>query len=232
MKTDQPPPYWSRACRELSDRDAVLGRLIAVHRRDVLRGSGDPFRTVMNAVVGQQISVAAAAGIWKRLLAAFPGLDPLAVASAEPETLRSVGLSRRKIEYVRGIAAAFTDGSVDPRGWDAMADDEIRAALTSLRGVGPWTADMVLVFHVRRPDVLPLGDLGLVNAAARLYGWREGSGPAGGAPAGERTATGNRSRAYRELQGRLAAHAERWRPWRTVATWFIWRDLDAEPVIY
>lgn len=232
MKADRPPPYWNRACRELSARDAVLERLIAAHRREVLRGSGDPFRTIMNAVVGQQISVAAAAGIWRRLLDAFPGLDPQAVAAAEAEALRAVGLSRRKVEYVRGIAAAFTDGSVDPREWEQMTDDEIRAALTSLRGVGPWTADMLLVFHIRRPDVLPLGDLGLVNAAARLYGWRDGAGPAGAAGQDPAAHTANRSRTYRELQRRLAEHAERWRPWRTVATWFIWRDLDAEPVIY
>ena len=193
----------------------MLDRLIAAHRADVLRGSGDAFRTLVNAIVGQQISVAAAAGIWGRLTAAYPGISPDALADAEPAELRAIGLSGRKVEYVRGIAEVFARREIDEATWDDRTDEEIRSQLTSLRGIGPWTAEMVLIFHLRRPDVLPLGDIGLVNAAARLYGWdADGSG---GLPA---------------RRARLAGHAERWRPWRTVATWFIWRDLDAEPVIY
>ncbi|MFW5690151.1 MAG: DNA-3-methyladenine glycosylase family protein [Spirochaetota bacterium] len=208
-----PPPYWERACAELSEADATLAALIAEHQTDVLHGSGDAFRTLVNAIVGQQISVAAAAGIWGRLTAAYPELDPRSLASAQVEDLRSVGLSGPKAEYVRGVAHAFAEGRVDAASWHTRADEEIRAELTALRGVGPWTADMLLIFHARRPDVLPLGDIGLVNAAARLYGWEHAD-------------------ALSARRERLADHAERWRPWRTVATWFIWRDLDAEPVIY
>ena len=210
---DRPPPYWNRACRELADRDPVLADLISRNRSDVLRGSGDAFRTLVNAIVGQQISVAAAAGIWGRLASAWPELSPESLMDAPVERLREVGLSGRKAEYVRGVAAAFATGEVDDAAWDTMTDDEIRAQLTALRGVGPWTADMVLIFHARRPDVLPLGDIGLVNTAAKLYSWEGADALA----------------ARRE---RLAAHAERWRPWRTVATWFVWFDLDADPVIY
>jgi DNA-3-methyladenine glycosylase II len=207
------PPYWDRACRELAERDPVLADLIATHRADVLRGSGDAFRTLVNAIVGQQISVAAAAGIWGRLTSVYPELSPASLAEAPIEKLRGVGLSGRKAEYIRGIAAAFESGEVDDAGWAEMTEREIHDQLTALRGVGPWTAEMVLIFHARLPDILPLGDIGLVNAAARLYGW-------------------DKFDAISERRERLAKHAERWRPWRTVATWFIWRDLDAEPVIY
>jgi len=212
---DRPPRYWNAACAQLAERDEVLADLIRTHEHDVLRGSGDAFRTLVNAIVGQQISVAAAAGIWGRLVTAYPEVSPSQIAGASPDGLRAIGLSRRKAEYVVAAAEAFLSGAIDDAVWDEQSDDEIRERLTSLRGVGPWTADMVLIFHARRADVLPLGDIGLVNASARLYGW-------------DATETA----ALAERRERLHRHAERWRPWRTVATWFIWRDLDVEPVIY
>lgn len=209
-----PPTYWDTARRDLAARDPVIARLIAEHPDESIRGSGDAFRTLMNAVVGQQISVAAAAGIWKRLTAAFDPLAPATVAGAAPDALRAVGLSARKAEYVVGIARAFETGAIDPRRWGGVSDEEIRGKLTAVRGIGPWTADMMLIFYAHRPDVLPLGDIGLVNAAARLYGWN-----------GDATTR----EARRE---RLREHAERWRPWRTVATWYVWCDLDEETVVY
>lgn len=212
-RSSGPPPYWCTACAELSDRDAVLSRLIATHRDDVLHGSGDGFRTLLNAVVGQQISVAAAAKMWGRLASAYPTLDPKALARAPIERFREFGLSLRKAEYVRGIASAVDKGLINPESWHARSEAEVRAELTAQRGVGPWTAEMVLIFHARRPDILPVGDVGLVNAAARLYEW-------------------DQLETLRERRDRLARYAEGWRPWRTVATWFLWRDLDAEPVVY
>ena len=153
------PPYWPDACAELASNDPTLARLIARHRADVLSGSGDGFRTILNAIVGQQISVSAAASIWRRLTTLLPDLSPRAVASASHDELRSVGLSNRKAEYVAGIARAFADGSVDADAWIAMDDARVVSELTALRGVGPWTAQMVLIFHLHRPDVLPLGDI-------------------------------------------------------------------------
>jgi DNA-3-methyladenine glycosylase II len=170
-------------------------------------------RTLLNAIVGQQISVAAAASIWGRLVSAYPTLDPNVLAGAPTERLREFGLSFRKAEYVRGIASAVAQGRINPESWHERSEEEVRAELTAQRGVGPWTAEMVLIFHARRPDILPLGDVGLVNAAARLYDWEH-------------------LETLRERRERLARYAEGWRPWRTVATWFIWRDLDAEPVVY
>ena len=209
----EPPSYWHRACRELASADEILARLISTHGDEVLRGSGSAFRTLVNAIVGQQISVAAAAGIWERLTNAYPSLEATSLMDATVETLRKLGLSGRKAEYIQGVAAAFAAGKIDESRWEEMTDEEIHDELVALRGVGPWTAEMVLIFHARRPDILPLGDIGLVNAAARLYSWNE-------------------STSLADRRERLARHAERWRPWRTVATWFIWRDLDADPVIY
>jgi len=205
--------YWDEAVRELTRRDAVLAPVMRKFDGDRLRGSGDAFRTLANAIVGQQISVAAAAGIWRRLQARCPGPTAEAVAAASAEELRACGLSVRKVEYLSGIARSFLDGTLDDGRLAGASDDEVRAALCSLRGVGPWTAEMYLIFHLRRPDVLPLGDIGLHRAARRIYGWPEGEG----AEATKR---------------RLVELGDTWRPWRTVAVWYLWRELDAEPVVY
>lgn len=222
-------PWWGRACDELSARDPVMTSLVERHRSEQLRGSGDAFRTLINAIVGQQISVAAADAIWRRMLSAYPGFVPRILAEAPADRLRSLGLSNQKADYVRGIARAFVDGTVDPDSWHGKTDEQVHAELTGLRGVGPWTADMVLIFHLHRPDVLPLGDIGLVNAAARLYG----IDAAGESFSAKPTPKPMTPRALQEARTAwLREHAERWRPWRTVATWYIWRDLDAEPVVY
>ena len=207
------PEYWQNACEELSRADPVLEKLISVHKEDVLQGSGEALRTLVNAVVGQQISVSAAESIWGRLCSLVPEMNPKNLLSAEEAALRQTGLSRRKVEYIRGIAEAFFEDKLNEEKLDAMADAEVKKQLCSLRGIGPWTADMFLIFHLNRPDILPVEDIGLVNAASRLYRWSD---------------LPDRKR----QQERLLEHAESWRPWRTVATWYIWRDLDAEPVIY
>lgn len=205
--------YWDEAASWLSRSDEALARLIAAHRGERLSGSGDAWRTLANAVVGQQISVQAAAGIWRRLNEGFPGLSCERIAAAGVDALKACGLSTRKAEYLGGIAAAFVDGSLAPGCFDGMDDETVKARLVGLRGIGPWTAEMFMIFHLHRPDVLPLGDIGLQRAASRLYRWPEGE------PA-------------QELKKRLSEAAEAWRPFRTVAVWYLWRDLDAEPVVY
>ncbi len=205
--------YWDDASTALRARDPLLGGLIERHRGARLSGSGDAFTTLANAIVGQQISVAAATGIWGRVSIRFPGLRPEDFAGADIETLRSCGLSGRKAEYLKGIAEAFLREDYSPRSFDTLGDDEVRARLCALRGIGPWTAEMFLIFHLHRPDVLPLGDIGLHRAARALYGW----------PEGENSAV---------TIGRLSEIGESWKPWRTVAAWYLWRDLDVEPVVY
>ena len=163
------PEYWQNACEELSRADPVLEKLISVHKEDVLQGSGEALRTLVNAVVGQQISVSAAESIWGRLCSLVPEMDPENLLSAEEAALRQTGLSRRKVEYIRGIAKAFFEDELNEEKLDEMADAEVKKQLCSLRGLGPWTADMFLIFHLNRPDILPVEDIGLVNAASRLY---------------------------------------------------------------
>lgn len=205
--------YWDEAAKSLRDRDEVLRVLIDRHSGERLTGSGDAFRTLANAIVGQQISVAAAAGIWNRVTERFPGLEPSEIVASSADSLRSCGLSVRKAEYLQGIAHAFAAGELSESNFDRWSDDEVRERLCALRGVGPWTAEMFLIFHLRRPDVLPLGDIGLHRAVRRLYRWPDGY-------------------SLSETRARLLELGETWRPWRTVAVWYLWRDLDAEPVVY
>ncbi len=206
--------YWDTAVRELGDRDPLLGVLIRGYpAEDRLRGSGDPFMTLANAIVGQQISTAAAEGIWRRLNDRFSDFSVTRIAQATVEELRACGLSARKAEYLRGIAEAVVQGALDLTALEAEDDDTVRGRLCALRGIGPWTSEMFLIFHLRRPDVLPVGDIGLVRGCQRLYGWPEDIPAA-------------------ELRERVRAHGELWKPWRTVATWYIWRSLDANPIVY
>jgi DNA-3-methyladenine glycosylase II len=205
--------YWDEAAEALAGSDAVLARLIERHRGERLSGSGDAFTTLANSIVGQQISVAAASGIWGRLEKRFPGMTPAELAVADIDTLRACGLSGRKAEYMQGIAQAFLREDYSSDSFDALDDDQVRDRLCALRGVGPWTAEMFLIFHLHRPDVLPLGDIGLHRAARKLYGWPD---------------EGNTA----DTVARLTALGQSWRPWRTVAVWYLWRDLDAEPVVY
>jgi DNA-3-methyladenine glycosylase II len=203
------PDYWNPASDELARRDLVLAPLIARHRHESLKSRGDPFATLARSIVGQQISVKASESVWRRLLAALPAPTPQAVAAAAPEALRACGLSARKVEYLRDLAGHFLAGRLHAANWDAMDDSAIIAELTDVRGIGRWTAEMFLIFNLLRPDVLPLDDIGLQRAMALHYN--------GGAPLTRRE---------------LGALAENWRPWRSVATWYLWRALDPEPVAY
>jgi DNA-3-methyladenine glycosylase II len=203
--------YWERAVQELCLRDPVIKGLVDRYGDDRLRGSGDPFKTLCNAIVGQQISTAAAGNIWRRLNEALPEFSAAALLAASGTTLQACGLSQRKIEYLRGIADAVLKGNIDFAALENAEDDEVRQALCAIRGIGPWTAEMFLVFHLRRPDILPLGDVALQRACAAWYGWPNQKGP---------------------HRSRLEELGQTWRPWRTVATWYLWRDLDSTPIVY
>jgi DNA-3-methyladenine glycosylase II len=163
----------------------------------------------VRSIVGQQISVKAADSVWARLIAALPALTPAAVLACATEQLRACGLSARKVEYVSDLAAHFDGGQIHTHRWPAMEDAEIIAELTAVRGIGVWTAEMFLIFNQLRPDVFPLDDIGLQKAVARHY------------LAGERPS-----------RRQLADIGDRWRPWRSVATWYLWRSLDPVPVEY
>lgn len=203
------PEYWQRAKRTLARRDPVMGRIIRSYPRIALRRRGDPFRTLARAIVGQQISVKAAQSVWDRVVAAAPALAPEAVAGLRVQRLRACGLSERKAEYLRDLARHFVDGTIRLERWPQMDDEAVIAELVRVRGIGRWTAEMLLMFSLLRPNVLPVDDLGLRRAASLHY--------FGGEPADA---------------AEVRALAARWEPWRSVATWYLWRSLDPVPVEY
>lgn len=210
------PAYWSRAKRELARVDRVLEAIIARHPRAHLVSRGDAFVTLARSIVGQQISVKAADAVWGRLQSACPRLEPRALLRKRSSTLRACGLSERKVEYLRDLARHFVHDHISAARLRSLSDAEVIAQLTAIRGIGRWTAEMFLIFNLQRPDVLPLDDLGLLKAISRHY--------LDGEPV-ERLA----SRAGRVRVERLASV---WSPWRSVATWYLWRSLDPVPVNY
>ncbi len=209
------PAYWDEATRFLGERDAVMARLVAAFPGIHVVRRGDPFTTLARAIVGQQISVKAAQTIWGRLVTAADGsgnpihLDPARVGRTRMPTLRRVGLSQGKAEYIRDLARHFLSGALDPREWPALSDEDLIARLTAVKGIGRWTAEMFLMFHELRPDVLPVADIGLQKAVAMHYH------------------DGNRLPV-----AELREFAAMWAPWRSVATWYLWRSLDPIPVDY
>jgi DNA-3-methyladenine glycosylase II len=191
----------------------VLKRLIPQLGDVRLQSRGDAFTTLARSVVGQQISVKAAQSVWNRFAALMQapsdGVQADAVRALPVERLREAGLSARKSEYLHDLAQHFIDGRVHVAQWREMDDEAIIDELVAIRGIGRWTAEMFLIFHLMRPDVLPLDDLGLLKGISVNY--------FSGEPVSRAEA--------REV-------AEAWAPYRSVATWYLWRSLDPLPVDY
>lgn len=207
------PDYWDDACKHLSKRDRVLRKLIPQFGEARLQGRGDAFTTLARSIVGQQISVKAAQAVWDRFAAMVSGpstrIPPAEVLDLPADGLRAAGLSARKVEYLRDLASHFDSGAVHVRQWALMDDEAIIEELIAIRGIGRWTAEMFLIFHLMRPNVLPLDDLGLLKGISVNY--------FSGEPVSRAEA--------REV-------SEAWTPFRSVATWYIWRSLDPLPVEY
>ena len=203
------PGYWQEARAALGAADPVMAALITHYEGEGLVGQGDAFLTLARAIVAQQISVRASDSIWTRLEACVGTVAPSGVAARSQEELRGAGLTRQKAEYLRDIARGFVSGDIDPDRWQDTDDDAVTDDLLALRGVGRWTAEMVLIFHLQRPDVLPLADIGVRRAMGKHYGDGGSMDP-----------------------DEIVVHAECWRPWRSVAVWHLWRSLDPLPVAY
>jgi DNA-3-methyladenine glycosylase II len=207
------PAYWDEACKHLAKRDRVMRKLIPQFGEARLQCRGDAFTTLARSIVGQQISVRAAQSVWERFAALAGGrsnkLQPAAVLALEVAAMREAGLSARKVEYLRDLATHFTDGTVHVRQWQQMDDEAIIEELVAVRGIGRWTAEMFLIFHLMRPNVLPLDDVGLLRGISLNY--------FSGEPV---------SRAEAREVG------DAWSPYRSVATWYLWRSLDPVPVEY
>ena len=204
------PDYWDQACQELMKNDRILKKLIPKYGTGFLVTRGDPFTTLARAIVGQQISVSAAQAVWDRMVIAVgKKVTPTRILAATPETLRAAGLSGRKVEYIRDLADHFASGRLHANQWRDMDDESVIRELSTIRGIGRWTAEMFLIFNMIRPDILPLDDIGLIKAISLNY--------FSGEPVSRHEA--------REV-------AANWAPWRTVATWYMWRSIDPIPVEY
>ena len=203
------PHYWGDACTQLAKRDRVLKRLIPRFGDACLESRGDAFITLARSIVGQQISVKAAQSVWSRFEQLPRRVTPGNVLKLKVDDMRAAGLSARKVEYLVDLALHFDSGRIHVKQWQDMDDEAIVAELVAIRGIGRWTAEMFLMFHLMRPDILPLDDVGLINGISRNY--------FSGEPV-------SRSEA-REV-------AEAWAPWRSVATWYMWRSLEPVPVAY
>jgi len=201
--------YWDHACTDLMKRDKVLRRLITKFRDTGIISRGDPFLTLVRSIIGQQISVAAAQAVWNRVEVLLKRVTPKNILVMDDIRLRECGLSYRKIEYVKDLSEHFLKQGLAKANWQALDDETVIRDLTAVRGIGQWTAEMFLIFNLKRPDILPLDDIGLLRAISLNYF------------AGEKV---TRSQA-REV-------AENWVPYRTVATWYLWRSIDPIPVDY
>ena len=202
------PEYWDKAKRSLARRDPVMGGIMRRFPKVHITPRGEPFHTLARAIVGQQISVKAAQSVWNKVALLLGEVKPETVLEKKRPQLRACGLSDRKVEYIADLAQHFADGKIHVRRWPGMGDEEIIAELTEVRGIGRWTAEMFLMFNLMRPDVFPLDDLGLQKGIRLCYFKKSVS------------------------LNRMRKLGETWRPWRSVATWYLWRSLDPLPVEY
>jgi DNA-3-methyladenine glycosylase II len=203
------PEYWAEACKHLMKKDRVMKRLIPQFGEASLQSRGDAFVTLARSIVGQQVSVKAAQTVWDRFALLPRKITPANVLKLKVDDMRAAGLSARKVEYIVDLALHFDSGALNVKKWTEMTDEAIIDELVSIRGIGRWTAEMFLMFHLMRPNVLPLDDVGLINGISRNYF------------SGEAV---SRNEA-REV-------AAPWAPYCSVATWYIWRSLDPLPVSY
>jgi DNA-3-methyladenine glycosylase II len=203
------PDYWEDACKHLVRKDRVMKRLIPKFGDARLESRGDAFTTLARSIVGQQISVKAAQAVWDRFIKLPRKMAPSNVLKLKVDDMRAAGLSARKVEYLVDLALHFDSGAIHVSNWKDMDDEAIIKELVAIRGIGRWTAEMFLIFHLMRPNVLPLDDVGLINGISQSY--------FSGDPVSRSDA--------REV-------AVAWAPYCSVATWYIWRSLDPLPVAY
>lgn len=203
------PDYWLEAKVQLMKRDRIMNRLIPQFGDLHLVGRGEPFTTLARSIIGQQISVKSAEAAWQRLLSACQKCTPAQLLKMGYDGLSGCGLSKRKTEYILDLAEHFKEKRVHADKWSDMDDEDVIAELIQIRGIGRWTAEMFLIFNLLRPNILPLDDLGLLKGISMNY--------FSGEPVSRSDA--------REV-------AANWEPWRTVATWYLWRSLDPVPVEY
>lgn len=205
------PEDYARARRLLLRKDPVLAAVIRAHGACGLAAAqrADHFSALVRAIVFQQLSTKAASTIYGRLIALVPGGAPTpeALAAVTDEQFRAAGISRQKGVYLRDLCARVLSGALDLDALESMPDEAVITALVQVKGIGRWSAEMFLMFRLHRPDVLPVGDLGIVNAIRKVYGLRK-----------------------KPTADRIRRIGDAWRPYRSVASWYLWRSLDNVPV--
>ncbi len=205
----RPPIFWNKAKKYLIKKDKKLGKVIQSYPKDFLFSKSDPFLTLARSIVGQQISVKAAQSVWDRLERKLKRVNPTNIKKIHSNTLKSVGLSRQKTLYLKNLAEAFIQNSIKVKLWPKMNDEDIIKDLIQIKGIGRWTAEMFLIFNLCRQDVFPMDDLGMIKGLCTIYNLN-----------------------YPLKKDQLLKFGNRWKPYRSVATWYLWRSLDPIPVEY
>ena len=203
------PIFWEAAKKDLIKKDKALGKIIKNYPRDFLFTKSDPFYTLARSIVGQQISVSAAQAVWNRFEKKVKIIEPQMVKKIHFMKLKTCGLSRQKISYLKSLSNAFIDKKIQPNKWSSLKNEIIIEELIQIKGIGKWTAEMFLIFNLCRPDVFPVDDLGLIKGICKCYNLK-----------------------YPLTKDDALKLSEKWKPWRSVATWYFWRSLDPIPVEY
>ena len=203
------PIFWEKAKKDLIRKDEKLGVIIKNYPKDFLFSKSDPFYTLARSIIGQQISVKAAQAVWNRFESKVKKVNPKNTADMHFMSMKSCGLSRQKISYLKSLSDAFILKKINPKKWKQYSDEEIINELIKIKGIGRWTAEMFLIFNLCRPDIFPADDLGVIKGICNCYGLKY--------PIDKNTAT---------------IMSSKWKPYRSVATWYFWRSLDPIPVEY
>ncbi len=203
------PHFWETAKRDLIKKDRALGEIIKNYPRDFLFTKSDPFYTLARSIVGQQISVKAAQAVWNRIEKKVKNISPRTIKNTHYMSLKSCGLSKQKISYLKSLASAFLEKKIQPIKWRTSDNEKIIEELIQIKGIGRWTAEMFLIFNLCRPNIFPADDLGLIKGICKCYNYK-----------------------YPITKERALRISKKWEPWRSVATWYFWRSLDPIPVEY
>jgi DNA-3-methyladenine glycosylase II len=205
----RPPKFWNKAKVYLRKKDKRLGKIIESYPKDFLFSKSDPFMTLARSIVGQQISVKAAQSVWDRLEIKIVKVNPLNIKKIHSNSLKSVGLSRQKVLYLKNLSEAFIKDKIKIKLWSKMSDEDVIQDLIQIKGIGRWTAEMFLIFNLCRADIFPLDDIGMIKGLCKIYNLN-----------------------YPINKDEVLKIGNRWKPYRSVATWYLWRSLDPIPVEY
>ena len=205
----RPPKFWNKAKVYLRKKDKRLGKIIESYPKDFLFSKSDPFMTLARSIVGQQISVKAAQSVWDRLEIKIVKVNPLNIKKIHSNSLKSVGLSRQKVLYLKNLSEAFIKDKIKIKLWSKMSDEDVIQDLIQIKGIGRWTAEMFLIFNLCRADIFPLDDIGMIKGLCKIYNLN-----------------------YPIDKDKVLKIGNRWKPYRSVATWYLLRSLDPIPVEY